>query len=70
MTVLYNDASLRLRTPMSPEALCPDPARLLGRLLSLLFIERKSLMVTVCCPSNLSLTGAHRCAALRLRRTV
>ena len=51
MTVLYNDASLRLRTPMSPEALCPDPARLLGRLLSLLFIERKSLMVTVCCPS-------------------
>ena len=37
ITVLCNDASLRLQTPMSPEALCPDPARLIGRLLSLLY---------------------------------
>ena len=42
---------VRRRTPMSTEALCPDPARVIGRLLSLLSIGRKSLMVTVCCPS-------------------
>jgi transposase len=42
---------VRRRTPMSPSALCPDPARLLGRLLSLLSLWRKSLRGTVCCPS-------------------
>src|SRR5262245_1312490 len=70
-TVLCNDISLRLRTLMSPEALCPDPARLLGHLLPFLYWARKSLRVCVLpLPPNLSLTGARRCAALRLSRTV
>jgi Transposase IS116/IS110/IS902 family len=42
---------LRRRTLMSTEALCPDPVRLIGRLLSLRSRRRKFLMVTVCCPS-------------------
>ena len=42
---------LRRRTPTSTEALCPDPARLIGRVLSLLSRGRKFLMVPVCCPS-------------------
>jgi len=51
ITVRGNDASRRLRTPMRPEALCPAPARVIGRLLALLYEERKSLMVPVGCPS-------------------
>jgi len=30
---------------------CPDPARLIGRLLPLLYIWRALLLVPVCCPS-------------------
>src|SRR5438093_8936142 len=42
---------LRRRTLWSTEALGPDLARVLGRLLSLLFIGRTLLMVSVRCPS-------------------
>jgi hypothetical protein len=41
----------RRRTPMRPEALCPAPARLMGRLLALRSRWRKFLMVPGCCPS-------------------
>jgi hypothetical protein len=39
------------RTLRSTSALCPDPARLLGRVRSLRCIGRTFLMVPVCCPS-------------------
>jgi len=42
---------VRRRTLVSTEARDPDPTRVIGRLLSLLSLERQSLMVTVCCPS-------------------
>ena len=51
ITVRGNDAARRLRTPMRPAALCPAPARVIGRLLALLYAERKSLMVLVGGPS-------------------
>ena len=50
-TGLCKDVSLRLRTPMSIEALYPDPARLSGRLLPLLCKRQESQTVDVCCPS-------------------
>jgi hypothetical protein len=43
--------SWRRRTPMSAEALGPAPARLIGRLLSLLSNGWKALLVAGCCPS-------------------
>jgi hypothetical protein len=49
--VLGNDASRRRRTPLSPEARCPDPTRVIGRLLPLLYSERTALIVTVGGPS-------------------
>jgi hypothetical protein len=42
---------LRRRTLMSTEDLCPDPGRLMGRLLSLRSRRQKFPMVTVGCPS-------------------
>ena len=36
---------------MSTQALGPDPARVIGRLLPLLDWERTSLLGSVCCPS-------------------
>ena len=42
---------VRRRTLVSTEALGPDLARVIGRLLSLLSLGRKFLMVPVCCPA-------------------
>ena len=62
---------VRRRTPLSPEALCPAPARVIGRLLARLSRGRKWLMVPGAAPHpHLDRTGASRYAALLVVRTV